>query len=159
MIKIIEEDKIFYEALKSDNVKDFLDGFEDIFKFVTVPIYLITTGDEYKKYLDCPKSFVNTVYKSTQGKKNPVHYITTDLLTVYWGDWVEDLKLISDYKPFYHEPKILIKSSIPLKETSGISRFGDEYSGFLSDWKEYPLDNIDIKEQLIRELSSHGYIM
>ena len=153
MIKVIEENRDTYEVLKSEGIKYFLDNFV---RLETVYVYLKTYGDEYKKYLDCPGSFVNTVYKSTKGKRDPVHYITTDLLTLYWGGWLEDLKYISD-RETHHEPRISITSSIPLEETPGILKHGEEYSGFLSDWKDYREGSI--KDEIIKELSEHGYIV
>ena len=151
MISIIEE-----EALKSEDVKSLLDSFEDVFKLETINIYLKITeeGEGHKKYLDCSKSFINVVYKSTQGKRNPVYYITTDLLTLYWGGWLEDLKYLSDRDPSRHEPRIRIRSSSPLEETPYLTKTKEgDYVGFLSDWVE------SNNPEVLKKLREYGYIM
>lgn len=150
MISIIED-----EALKSEDIKNLLGCFKDVFKLETVTVYLkITEENKYKKYLDCPKSFINSVYMSTKGKRDPIHYITTDLLTLYWSGWLEDLEYISDKNPSHHEPRIRIRSSSSLVETPYLTKTKEgDYIGFLSDWIEN--DNPDVLEQLRK----YGYIM
>lgn len=122
-----------------------------------VSVYLKMTGPEElsKKYQECPKSFVNVVYKSRSGKKNPDHYITTDLLTLYWCDWLEDLKYLSEPDFPHHEPRIKIQQYTE-DAFNGVSKLkspSNTYVAFLSDWIES--ENQDI----IKELKNHGYIM
>lgn len=104
-----------------------------------VSVYLKMTGPEEmsKKYQDCPKSFVNVVYKSGSGKNNPTHYITTDLLTLYWCGWMEDLKYLSELDPHHHELRIKIQNPEKIPEEASKLKFPeDTYVAFFSDWVE-----------------------
>lgn len=119
-----------------DDLEDIVN--KDFHLLEEVSVYLKMTGPEdiSKKYQDCPKSFVNIVYKSKSGKNNPTHYITTDLLTLYWCGWMEDLKYLSEPDP-HHEPRIKIQNpeKIP-EEACKLEYPEDTYIAFLSDWVE-----------------------
>lgn len=105
----------FYESLKeltgfdinSDtDINGLLRGLSDVSILSTIPVYLILNGPEEvsKDYQDNSESYVNVVYNSRHGLRNPVHYITTNLLTLLREDRLEDLKFISDEDPQHHEP-------------------------------------------------------
>lgn len=155
-MKIITEPE-FYESFLESTGLEFPRDSSDIknidpcFRLEGVSVYLKMIGPEdiSRKYQDCPKSFVNVVYKSRSGKNNPTHYITTDLLTLCWCDWLDDLKYLSSPDPSHHEPRIKIQGSF-----DGVSKLGDTgdtYVAFLSDWVELGI------EELTQELENHGY--
>lgn len=121
--------------IESGEVYETLKNFSD-----RTTIYLKMIGDEdiSKFYQECPWAYVNVVYKSGQGKRDPIHYITTDLSTLHKNDKLGDLKYITDFDPSHHEPRIIVISSSVIEEKLGITRLTDSlYSGFLSDWMEY----------------------
>ena len=124
-------------------------------------VYLIITGpiELSEKYQDCPWSFVNVVYKSTQGSNNPIHYITTDLRTIIENGWEDDLKYESKEDHRHHEPRPKIKLNYS-PESEWIIDLGDNtYVSFLSDWIDYIEKYPRESKPVIQELKDHGYIM
>lgn len=154
-----------FKIIKEDSSNIFLDDFPDDLSLEGVSIYLRDDKNEINpiKYIECPKSYINIVYKSKSGKNNPIYYITTDLLSLKWENRLDDLKFLSSPDFSYHEPRIKIKSTVVLEETGWITKLRNEkdvYVGFLSDWIEYLKEyRSEFEDKFKKELLNNGYVV
>lgn len=161
-MKIITESPNFGKSFLESVGFEFPDSFREIKNLITgdsclllegVTVYLTMTGPEEisKRYQDCPKAYVNVVFKSRQGKRDPHHYITTDLLTLYWCGWIEDLKYLSLPDLSHHELRVKIQDPPQVPDiVSKLKSPPNTYAAFLSDWEE--MGNLEIIQKLKNEL-------
>lgn len=124
-------------------------------------VYLSMIGPEEisEKYQNSPLAYVNLVYSSRNGKRDPTHYITIDLSSLIENGWSDDMCFETPQSP-RHEKIIFIESPVGLEKSEYIRSLGNSiYFAFPDDWKDYISEDHHYSQSLKKFFTDNGYDM